>query len=169
MALGSGEAFKRAFYEGFGVEGRLQEGFFSRPCFLCFKPGFGLFAAWGQPIIVFSGGIREWLQQLSEVPLSLVLSAVGGLAAFTAAYGFLGPAAFDSRRPPLGGWPKEAEGWRGWRLMERPVSVELAAPLKADWRPVDLCRAASLLAGSRPRAFELEWDGGRLRLYFTGD
>jgi len=123
----------------------------------------------GQPIIVFSGGIREWLPQLSEVPLSLVLSAVGGLVAFTAAYGFLGPAAFDSRRPPLGGWPKEAEGWRGWRLMERPVSVELAAPLKADWRPVDLCRAASLLASSHPRAFELEWDGERLRLYFTGD
>ncbi|MEM4577190.1 MAG: hypothetical protein QW701_07120, partial [Candidatus Nezhaarchaeales archaeon] len=121
-------------------------------------------------VYAFSENWRYWLPQLTSIPLALPLALLSGAMAFLATYAFLGPSSFDSDKPPLGGWPlKEAEGLRGWALMDRPASVELAVPLKADWRPVDLCRAASLLAGSRPRAFELEWDGERLYLYFTGD
>lgn len=121
-------------------------------------------------VYTFGEDWRYWLPQLTGVPLALPLALLSGISAFLATYAFLGPAGFDSRKPPLGGWPEEAKAnMKGWTLMDKPVSVELAVPLKADWRPVDLCRAASLLASSRLRAFELEWDGERLHVYFTAE
>lgn len=122
------------------------------------------------PVYTFGEDWRYWLPQLTGIPLALPLALLSGASAFLATYAFLGPSSFDSQKPPLGGWPEEAKAnMKGWTLMDKPVSVELAVPLKADWRPVDLCRAASLLASSRLRAFELEWDGERLHVYFTAE